>query len=440
MQPSASRINSKNSARSVATGNSSPHPKPSPKQACKSRQTVKLKHGHVESEPTDSPHPGRAPSKPAGMVKSDCTSTPSPKKTHQVSAADFNPNPKNPPLSAGSSVSLSQAGPVKKSKTGAPSNSSSQRQSRFQLAKKGECEICKQSCRSHCAGCKRVFYCCKQHQQQHWARHKLVCRPFSIPTQYSSSFHLRPPAASSSTSVNSSSSASTPAVAPELQFMISTKVINPGQVLFTEKPLLIVANVFSTGNDPAPDTALTWCASCLQPLSDANNNATPSTKKMLSCSGCEITLCCRCKSECNENSTSPQSKNLPGQGHVKEECRLIAGLRQKGNEYLRIGKGSCRNFMLDLAALRVLMFRTSCPWRWESLIALRNSPRYGYCCKHNFIGGGTLDEAHYPVAAHYIKNICKEKNVQLLDILRIITIFSEECSHNRRSSITEKLL
>ncbi|CAL8102915.1 unnamed protein product [Orchesella dallaii] len=297
-----------------------------------------------------------------------------------------------------------------------------QSQTSLQSQRKGECEICKQICRSHCAGCKRVFYCSKQHQQQDWAAHKLVCRAFSIPPQYNSAFHLRPPGVSSSTSLSTGQQPGNKS--SELQFMITTKQINPGSVIFTEKPLFVSSNIFN------PNFTLTLCGACLQP-STSNNGL---LSKLVACSKCTLPLC----KDCHTDPTGNSKRFHAGQGHSPEECAFITDFIQKHPELLnfRTGmddNGNPYNFMKDLTVLRILMFRSLCPWRWESILALKNSPRFIACCKHNF---GNLNDwladftSDFVMSQYYFKNICKEKNLPLTDVVKILAVFCEVSFHN----------
>ncbi|XP_043272143.1 SET domain-containing protein SmydA-8-like isoform X2 [Venturia canescens] len=44
----------------------------------------------------------------------------------------------------------------------------------------GACAICEKSASLRCAGCRKRFYCSKEHQRGDWARHKLACRSWEI--------------------------------------------------------------------------------------------------------------------------------------------------------------------------------------------------------------------------------------------------------------------
>lgn len=44
----------------------------------------------------------------------------------------------------------------------------------------GACAICEKSASLRCAGCRRRFYCSKEHQRDDWTSHKLSCRPWEI--------------------------------------------------------------------------------------------------------------------------------------------------------------------------------------------------------------------------------------------------------------------
>ena len=39
-----------------------------------------------------------------------------------------------------------------------------------------ECAFCRKVSSLRCARCKKVFYCCKEHQKSHWKAHKSVCK------------------------------------------------------------------------------------------------------------------------------------------------------------------------------------------------------------------------------------------------------------------------
>lgn len=44
----------------------------------------------------------------------------------------------------------------------------------FKIAR--QCPICSVECNSKCSGCNAVYYCCKQHQTEHWPLHKVQCK------------------------------------------------------------------------------------------------------------------------------------------------------------------------------------------------------------------------------------------------------------------------
>lgn len=41
----------------------------------------------------------------------------------------------------------------------------------------GSCHVCSSPATQKCAGCQSVFYCSRDHQKQHWKRHKQACTP-----------------------------------------------------------------------------------------------------------------------------------------------------------------------------------------------------------------------------------------------------------------------
>jgi len=42
------------------------------------------------------------------------------------------------------------------------------------------CVVCGTACKSSCGGCKKVSYCGKTHQKEHWRVHKKECFPLTI--------------------------------------------------------------------------------------------------------------------------------------------------------------------------------------------------------------------------------------------------------------------
>lgn len=407
----------------------------------KGRQSVKVKYGLDE---TADQEPPPTLSGPASRKLGSNTST-----AHQTKLTD---TPTNFNVKAKANVDTTNAGQahVKANKApvqnGTPtgkysptviSNSNSHQKNlakQSPFPKRGECEICRQPCRSHCAGCKRVFYCCKQHQQQDWSTHKFTCRSFSTPSQFaaaSSTFSSRTNLPSVQCQP-SSSSISTNSKSPELQFMIATKKVDVGTVLFIEKPLLVAANVLNS------DAKIIWCSSCLKSItntSDVNNNI---SKKSGLCPLCEIPLCCSCLQEIGKMDELISKRYLCGQGHSSEECALISDI-QKKLDVFSFKPGDVKfaaESMKDLTILRVLMCRTSCPWRWESFLALRNSPRYGVCCNHSLgniknwlisTGGG---QGGFPLSNYYMRNVCKDKTNLLEDVVKVVATFSEVSLQN----------
>ncbi|XP_017473030.1 PREDICTED: protein msta [Rhagoletis zephyria] len=42
------------------------------------------------------------------------------------------------------------------------------------------CAVCGEPTKSKCSNCNQSFYCCEEHQKQHWKVHKVDCRPFKV--------------------------------------------------------------------------------------------------------------------------------------------------------------------------------------------------------------------------------------------------------------------
>uniref|UniRef100_A0A6P7GC47 Uncharacterized protein LOC114340414 n=1 Tax=Diabrotica virgifera virgifera TaxID=50390 RepID=A0A6P7GC47_DIAVI len=74
---------------------------------------------------------------------------------------------------------------------------------------KGSCEVCKSAAVRKCSACKLVFYCSEAHQQEHWKEHKIKCRPFEEQNSKELGRYLQ-----------------------------STRELQPGDVIFSELPLV----------------------------------------------------------------------------------------------------------------------------------------------------------------------------------------------------------
>lgn len=42
------------------------------------------------------------------------------------------------------------------------------------------CAVCEVSCKSKCQTCKKVYYCCREHQLSDWREHKKICNVIVI--------------------------------------------------------------------------------------------------------------------------------------------------------------------------------------------------------------------------------------------------------------------
>lgn len=50
------------------------------------------------------------------------------------------------------------------------------KESSLPIKKTGKmCAVCDVSCKSKCQSCKRVYYCCREHQLSDWRKHKKSC-------------------------------------------------------------------------------------------------------------------------------------------------------------------------------------------------------------------------------------------------------------------------
>ncbi|CAB3385479.1 Hypothetical predicted protein [Cloeon dipterum] len=126
------------------------------------------------------------------------------------------------------------------------------------MSTEGKCAVCLVEAAQQCAGCKAVFYCGREHQKQHWGRHRFECRPIKV--------------------------AEDPV---QGRYLVATKNISQGDLIFTDSPLLIGPKMVSSP----------ICLGCHQPASVD-----------CPCPGCGWPLC------------GPECANAP---QHQAECKLM---------------------------------------------------------------------------------------------------------------------
>lgn len=70
------------------------------------------------------------------------------------------------------------------------------------------CAVCDQPTKNKCSNCNQSFYCCAEHQKQHWKTHKVNCRPFKV--EYSDQLG---------------------------RYLVATRSIKPFEIILKEAPL-----------------------------------------------------------------------------------------------------------------------------------------------------------------------------------------------------------
>ncbi|KAJ3645799.1 hypothetical protein Zmor_023431 [Zophobas morio] len=80
---------------------------------------------------------------------------------------------------------------------------------KLQVLETKQCEVCQKPAIHRCGGCRRVCYCSKQHQQDHWEQHKNVCRSYKICQNDDHSRHV-----------------------------VATRSLTPGEFILLEPPLI----------------------------------------------------------------------------------------------------------------------------------------------------------------------------------------------------------
>ncbi|XP_067633856.1 SET domain-containing protein SmydA-8 isoform X2 [Eurosta solidaginis] len=43
-----------------------------------------------------------------------------------------------------------------------------------------QCAVCNEPTKNKCSNCNQIFYCCEEHQKNHWKLHKIECKPFKV--------------------------------------------------------------------------------------------------------------------------------------------------------------------------------------------------------------------------------------------------------------------
>uniref|UniRef100_A0A8D8V3U5 Protein msta, isoform A n=1 Tax=Cacopsylla melanoneura TaxID=428564 RepID=A0A8D8V3U5_9HEMI len=173
----------------------------------------------------------------------------------------------------------------------------------------GQCSVCHVTASLKCAGCNQVFYCGKSHQKQHWKDHKPSCSKYKV--------------------VRSDTLG---------RYLIATKDIIEGEIIFEEKPLVV-------GPKASCAPVCLGCHRTLKPSAMEENEPLTFYK----CPDCGWPLC------------APRCKKLPS--HQKE-CKVMKDKKYLSNiEYESDSKkepGYCciaplRCLLLDKAQLDQLL-------------------------------------------------------------------------------------
>lgn len=110
----------------------------------------------------------------------------------------------------------------------------------------GVCPICDQIATLKCSGCKRQFYCNKEHQRQDWPRHRSACQAWEIRENSELGRHL-----------------------------LASRDLNPGDVVLSESPLvwgpaLHIDQRVCVGCGRQCRDTYTRCSGCLWPACETD--------------------------------------------------------------------------------------------------------------------------------------------------------------------------
>ncbi|KAJ9579509.1 hypothetical protein L9F63_004828 [Diploptera punctata] len=175
----------------------------------------------------------------------------------------------------------------------------------------GSCAVCKAQATQCCSGCHSVFYCCRDHQKQHWKIHKSQCTPYKL------------------------------SISPELgYYLVAARDIRQGEVILRETPIIIGPKVVS----------LPLCLGCGRRLRVSENDDT------YMCSGCGWPLC------------GPQCETCPE--HVPE-CNLMKERGYRASIKLQ-GDGKKEASYCSIAPLRCLLLKKHDPAKYETILKLQS--------------------------------------------------------------------
>ncbi|XP_037084284.1 SET domain-containing protein SmydA-8-like [Pollicipes pollicipes] len=176
-----------------------------------------------------------------------------------------------------------------------------------------QCPVCGVSSSMACASCQTVHYCSRDHQKQHWKKHKPACKAWRVET--------------------------TP---EEGRFMVATRTIQPGDIILQEPPL-IVGPKQATG--PV-------CLGCHRPLTydTAQGQLTPPAVR---CPKCGWSLC---RPDCSR-------------WHSRDECLLWSRARRPFD--LRPAASGASPVYGCVGPVRCLLLRNQ-PEAWASLSSMEH--------------------------------------------------------------------
>ncbi|XP_037944727.1 SET domain-containing protein SmydA-8-like [Teleopsis dalmanni] len=179
------------------------------------------------------------------------------------------------------------------------------------------CAVCQVPAKLSCSACKSIKYCGAEHQRQHWKKHKTDCRPFRVANDEQLG-----------------------------RFLLSTRNITAGNVIFTELPLVVGPKWYLTERDE--QVLVMPCVGCFIPCRIGANQ------------------CLRCHwPACSPNCAGLENTNLHGM-----ECIILS---------LGPGPtGTDPHSLLDyyrsdaLVVLKCLLLQRSSPKKWTELMDMQS--------------------------------------------------------------------
>lgn len=174
----------------------------------------------------------------------------------------------------------------------------------------GTCAVCHAVATQYCSSCHSVFYCCREHQKQHWKIHKAECPPYKLNVSEQLGCHV-----------------------------VATRDIQQGEIIIKEEPIVVGPKVVS----------LPLCLGCGRRIKIAEG------VEVYKCSGCGWPLC------------GPHCETSPL--HVPE-CNLM---KERGfHAKINLHEDKKEAAYCSITPLRCLLLKKQDPTKYETILKMQS--------------------------------------------------------------------